>query len=408
MNKRLAVAGCLLVATVALAVFFAGRWLTPAAPLLVEVGQRPFVETIDLRGHVEPLRYEDVRAPNSSTERQVIELAPEGALVKAGDVVAQFDPGPLLLYIDVLKERLRDMEMSREDLETLMNSRIFESRVGVQSSQESLALAEIRKQALLYESGLNQARTSVEVNIARQKVKNAMSTLGQTGRQKETRVAYRVEDAERFLDKIREIEAQLEGFTAKAPTDSIVVYPPIPVAGDMRKVETGDFLERGQSFMMLPDLGSLVVRAYLEEAQMERVKQGMTVSISPVAFPGTILPGVVESVSPVPEILPERGGRKFFSATIRIQPSDRENDLKVGMVVGISIRVKDYGKVFAIPRDLAAFRDGHWLVKQMREGAGLGEVPLADASDCGDFLIIPRWPGAPATVTLVYEPAKKF
>lgn len=408
MNKRIAVAGCLLVATVALAAFFAGRWLTPATPLLVEVGHRPFVETIDLRGHVEPLRYEEVRAPNSSTERQVIELVPEGALVKAGDVVAQFDPGPLLLYIDVLKDQLRDMKMSKEDLQALMDSRIFESRVSVQSSQESLALAEIRKRALLYESGLNQARTSVEVNIAKQQLKNAKASLGQTGRQKETRVAYRVGNAERFLDRIGEIEAQLDGFTVKAPADSIVVCPPIPVAGEMRKVQTGDFLERGQSFMMLPDLGSLVVRAYLEEAQMERVKPGMAAGVCPVAFPGANFPGVVESVSPVPEILPERAGRKFFSATIRIEPSDRGKDLKVGMVVGISLRVKDHGTVFAIPRDLAAFRDGRWLVKQKREGVRPGEVPLADTSDCGDYLIMPRWPGDPGSVTLVYEPAKNF
>ena len=82
------------------------------------------------------------------------------------------------------------MQISKEDLETLMNSRIFESRVGVQSSQESLALAEIRKRTLLYESGLNQARTSVEVNIAKQNVNNAKSALGQSGRERISRLEW--------------------------------------------------------------------------------------------------------------------------------------------------------------------------------------------------------------------------
>jgi hypothetical protein len=409
MNNRIVAAGILLSVAAALAVFFWGaRWFAPPLPLLVEVGHGPFVETIELRGHVEPLRYEDVRAPNASSQRQLIEMAPEGAFVKAGEVVALFDPAPLLLYIDVLKEHLRDLQMSKEDLEALMNSRIFEFKVGVQSSQQSLALAEIRKQTLHYESGLNRARSSVEVNIARQKVKNAKSLLGQTGRQKETRVATRVEDAARFLERIGDTEAQLDSFTVKAPADSIVVYPPVPVAGDLRKVETGDYLERGQSFMRLPDLGSLVVRAYLEEAQMERVKPGAPVVIRPVALPGTELSGAVDSVSPVPEIFPGRGGRKFFATTIRIEAGDREKDLKVGMVVGISIRVKDHGDVFAIPRDLAASRDGRWVVKEMRDQSAPGEVPLAEASDCGDYLIIPQWPGNPASVTLVYEPGKEF
>lgn len=407
MSKRIPAIGILLSVVAAIALFFFGaRWAASPVPLLVEVGRGPFVEIIELRGHVEPLRYEDVRAPNSSSERQLIELVPEGAFVKAGEVVASFDPAPLLLYIDALKEGLRNLQISKEDMETLMDSRIFESEVDVQSSQQSLALADIRKQTRNFESTLNQARSSVEVNLARQKVQNAKSLLGQTGRQKEARVATRLEDAARFLDRIADAEAQLDGFLVKAPTDSLVVYPPVPVAGDLRKVETGDYLERGQSFMRLPHLGSFIVRAYLEEVQMERVKSGMPVVIRPVALPGTELSGAVDSVRAVPEILPGRGGRKCFATTIRIDPTEHEEDLKVGMVVGIGIRVKDHGDVFAIPRDLAAYRDGRWIVKEMRGQSASDEVPIADATDCGDYLVITQWPGNPDSVTLVYEPGK--
>ena len=384
------------------------QWFKPSAPLLIQVARAPFQEIIELRGHIEPQRFEDIQSPTVKVERQLIEVVPEGSLVAAGDVIAKFDPGPLLLYIEDLKERLRDLEMSKEDLEVLMDSRIFEQEVGMKSTHQTLILAEIRKQTLDYEGGLRKAGAAVELNIARQKVESNRGRLELTVRQKTARVADRVESARLFLEKIGEIETQLETFTLRAKADSIVVYPAIPVAGELRKVAAGDFLDRGQPFLQLPELSSLVVRGYLDESQVQRVEPGLKTRIRPVALPDLVLDGEVLSVSRVATILPGRGQRQFFEMLIRHAPAAHAAELKVGMVVGISVLVKDHGQIFAVPRELAVADTNGWSVKLYREHAAPQRLALNRVIESGDHLLVPEWPGGAASpVKLVYEPATK-
>lgn len=380
------------------------QWFKPPVPLLVSVERASFQEVIELRGHIEPRRFEDVQSPTVKVERQLIQVAPEGSVVAAGDIIAKFDPGPLLLYIESLKERLRDLEMSKEDMEGLMNSRIFEQQVGVKSTQQTLILAEIRKQALNYEAGLRKAGATVELNIAKQKVESNRGQLGQTVRQKTTRVADRVENAKLFLEKIGEVEAELETFTLRAKSDSIVVYPLIPVAGELRKVAAGDFLDRGQSFLQLPELSSLVVRGYLDESQVHHVTVGLKARIRPVALPDLVLDGEVLAVSRVATLLPGRGQRQFFEMLIRHAPVAHAAELKVGMVVGISVLVKDHGQIFAVPRELATPETNGWSVKLYREHAAPQRLALNRVVESGDHLLVSEWPGGGTSpVKLVYE-----
>ncbi len=379
------------------------KWFTPPPPLLVEVKKAPFQEIIKLRGHIEPQRFEDIQAPTSASDRQLIQISPEGSFVRAGEVVAEFDPGPLLLYIESLKEQLKDLDMSKEELEVLMDSRIFEEKVGVRSSKESLTLAEIKNQTLSYEAGLRRAGSTVELNLAKQKVKAAVGRVGQVERQKEHRLADRVDKAERLLDRLSDAEAQLAQYTVTANADSIVIHPPIPIAGELRKVETGDYLARGQPFLRLPDLSSLVVRGFLEEGDVQRVLPGQKARIHPVAHPSVTLDGEVLSVSRVATLLPGRATRQFFEMAVKFDAGDRAELLKVGMVVEVSLLVKDHGPVFAIPRDLAVPVKDDWQVEQA--GDPPHPVHLDRTIAIGDYLLVPEWPTGRDTnqVTLVYE-----
>lgn len=403
MNKKAGVFVALLLIAAGFLATQAPKWFKPPPPLLIGVQLAPFKEIIKLRAHIEPQRFVDVQAPASSCERQLIQVAPEGSFVRTGEVVAEFDPGPLLLYIESIKENLRDLDMSKEELGVLMDSRIFEEQAGVRSSKENLLLTEIKKQTMAYEAGLKLAGSSVELNLAKQKVKTAIGRVGQVERQKEHRLADRVESARRLLDRLADVEAQLDQFTVTATGDSIVIHPPIPIAGELRKVETGDYLSRGQPFLRLPDLSSLVVRGFLEEAEVQRVMPGQKAKIHPIAYPSLVMDGEVQSVSRVATLLPGRGNRQFFEMSLRFDPADHADLIKVGMVVEVSIMIKDHGPVFAIPRDLAVAKGDSWQVKQM--GAVPETVTLDHVIPCGDYLLLPEWPGGSAAnhVTLVYE-----
>lgn len=371
--------------------------------LEIKVERRAFVERLELRGHVEPTLFVDVQAPTVPSDRQLIQIAPEGSSVNEGDVVAEFDQGPLLNHIEELNESLRDIEMTREEIDMLMKGRLFEMKVGVQSSRQDLILSELKTQSLAYEADLRMATNEVQLNMAKQRIRSARGRVENISRQREARSESRVVWAERLLERIADAENALQQFTAVAPTDSIVLHPPIPIAGELRKVEAGDFLGRGQAFLRLPDLSSLVVRLYLDENQVDRVREGAKADIVPVADSSITMHGEVSSISRLATLLPGHGERQFFQCELRIDDETMPTGfLKVGMVVDVTIPLRDFGNVFAIPRDAAwQSADGSWNVRLQINGELL-DTTLHEPDEVGDFLIMATPPTAAGSNTKAF------
>jgi hypothetical protein len=54
-----------------------------------------FVDTLEIRGEIKPLKSVVLSSPMQSGELQILKLAKSGTMVKAGDVLVQFDPSTL-------------------------------------------------------------------------------------------------------------------------------------------------------------------------------------------------------------------------------------------------------------------------------------------------------------------------
>src|SRR5712692_8927418 len=59
----------------------------PSAP----VTKGTFIDYLQLRGEIRPIRSVTLTAPSSGSDLQIVELAKNGASVHAGEVVIQFD-----------------------------------------------------------------------------------------------------------------------------------------------------------------------------------------------------------------------------------------------------------------------------------------------------------------------------
>ena len=54
-----------------------------------------FVDTLEIRGEIKPLKSIVLASPMQSGELQILKLAKSGTMVKPGDVIVQFDPSTL-------------------------------------------------------------------------------------------------------------------------------------------------------------------------------------------------------------------------------------------------------------------------------------------------------------------------
>src|SRR5919107_2114138 len=101
------------------------RTTVPDLPTaLVTKGQ--FVDTLEIRGEIRPLRSIVLSSPMQAGELQIIKLAPSGTMVKPGDVVVQFDGSTLQRTIQEKQSEVRQADAEIE--QTRAQARITEEQ----------------------------------------------------------------------------------------------------------------------------------------------------------------------------------------------------------------------------------------------------------------------------------------
>jgi HlyD family secretion protein len=86
----------------------------------------------------------------------------------------------------------------------------------------------------------------------------------------------------------------------KSPINGLVVMLNIFTGGDFRPVKEGDPVMAGMPFMRVVDPSSMIINAFVNQADVERMRVGAKARIRVDAFPDLELPGHVYSVAAMP------------------------------------------------------------------------------------------------------------
>jgi hypothetical protein len=78
------------------------------------VDAAPFLEKLRVLGEVDCGSFMEVRAPEAPYERQITWLIPEGEVVKAGDILAQFDTDDAQEHLETEAERVSSLQNLHE------------------------------------------------------------------------------------------------------------------------------------------------------------------------------------------------------------------------------------------------------------------------------------------------------
>src|SRR3954469_24931650 len=104
---------------------FAAARRTPVPDLpTVVVTRGEFVDTLEIRGEIRPLKSAVLASPMQSGELQILKLAKSGTMVKPGDVVVEFDPSTLQRTIQEKQSELKqtDAEIEQAQAQTRLAS----------------------------------------------------------------------------------------------------------------------------------------------------------------------------------------------------------------------------------------------------------------------------------------------
>ena len=334
-----------------------------------------------LTGELASARAEPLSVPRTEViPIQVRWLAEDGAAVKAGDRVVEFDNSQFTSRIE--EKRLAVSEAANElvRLQAEARTNAGEKEYKVEQSESELKKAKIAAdipEGVLATREYQERQTALrraEVELAK-----AREDLAAFRKETEASLAMQRITRDKSLREIETAERAIQVLTLKAPRDGIVVVGEHPWEG--RKFQQGDSVFPGMMVASLPDLGSLQVEAVLSDVDDGKVQVGMPVVAILDAYPSVHYNGRVTGVQPVARELNRNPLLRYFPVTVALDRVDRAR-MRPGMSVRAEVLPKASGSALLAPRaglDLAARPPRARLA-----GGGSAEVKLGPCSalDC--------------------------
>ena len=354
------------------------RLLRGAAPrrdevAIYTVGKASFVRRVTAEGNLRAVKTTQLAAPRASGRfgpMKIAWLAPDGTLVKAGQVVVRFDPSDP-------EKQLRD---GKSDLDSAR------AKLSEETIKSQAAVADRDTDAVLARDELDQTRTfqsrdqtifsrnqiiesEIDEDLAGKKQAHA-----ETAKQIERRLSRSnaaVIEVERRKAELAIAHAQsaLKSMEIVAPTDGIFVLQR-NWRGAMPKL--GDSLWPGQSVAEIPILDAMEASVYVLEVEGSGLAEDQPAEVVIEARPERVYNGKIRLVDKLAQPRQPGSPVQYFGVVIELDKTEREM-MKPGQRVRATL-VLDQTNALVVPRQAVVDKDGKTIV--YRKGPA-GFVPVA-------------------------------
>lgn len=257
---------------------------------------------IRLTGALEAARSTKIVVPTiygSSGQQTLTRLIANGARVKTGDIIAEFDPTQQL-------DNARDAQARYEDLGHQVEQRVAQNRADAENRESALkqaqaaldkALLELQKGAILSE--ISRLENQVKADIARKHV--ASLEKENAAHDREGAAALRFLELQRDRQKIalERWQNNIDLLQVRAPLAGMAALQVLYRNNTITHPQEGDQIYRGQPLVSIFDPSEMLVRCAVGEPDGAALVAGAQARVYLDAYPDLELPAHFEFASPV-------------------------------------------------------------------------------------------------------------
>ena len=335
-----------------------------------EVTKGEFVDSIEIRGDIRPLKSIVLAAPMQSGDLQIVKLAKNGSIVKPGDIVVEFDA-------TALRRTMQEKQSELKSAEAEIEQATAQARITTEQDATELMRAKF-----------NIERARLDVNkgdtVSRIENEQARLTLGDTEqklRELEAKIKSDVASAEADLSSkqrkrekalfdLQRAERGIAQLQLRAPAGGMVnvltnYRASGPWGGQQVEFREGDRAWPGASIMELPDLSSVHLEARLEEADRGRLRVGQAASIRIEAVPGREFKATIERISVLAKVDYSAGWPPVRNFELGLVLAEIDPKIRPGMSAVARIATDVVPNVTLVPTESIFQRDGHPIVYRL-------------------------------------------
>jgi multidrug efflux pump subunit AcrA (membrane-fusion protein) len=276
-------------------------------------------------------------------------LAPEGSIVKEGQVIIRFDPS----HVEQdLKEKIAALDQAQAALDqglaqghiTVEQDKLDLSTINYQSDKARL---EASKQSIV--SAIQGQESAIDLDVAEEKVKLQQSQMQLHDKSTEARLASLTrlrDDAKMWVELTKRRILAME---VKSPLTGVINYAANYSQGwlNAQSFKVGDHAVPGGVLAVVPDLSTLEVESKVDEVDRGRIEIDNDVLVHVDAFPEHVLHAKLVSITPLAEQNNEWPPTRSFKGYAKLESPDPR--MRPGMNAGADIVQSKIPGAISIP-----------------------------------------------------------
>jgi HlyD family secretion protein len=336
-----------------------------------------FVDTLEIRGEVRPVRSVVVTAPTQAGDLQILKIAANGSMVKAGDTVVQFDGTTLQHTVQDKQSDLHQAEEGLKQAKAAASITTNQDQTNVEHTTYDVSRAKLGVVDEDFVAKVDTEKARLALADAEQKQREA--EVKGTSNQQSSETGFTAQESKIAKVKMDLEQAQraLAALDVKAPTDGLVSIMEnwqTSSMGAQQEYRAGDHVWAGAQILELPDLSSVHLTARLEESDRGRLQLGQTATIRLDAVPDHDYQASVTTLSVLARVdFSSWPPQKNFDMSLTF--ADTDSRLRPGMNGVARVAVGRMPDVLLVPAEAVFLVDGRAVVYRL-EGRTLVAVPV--------------------------------
>lgn len=357
------------VGMVAAGTFAATRRAAPPDFPTTLVTRGQFVDTLEIRGEIRPLKSVVLSSPMQSGELQILKLAKSGTMVKPGDLVVRFDPSTLERTIQEKQSELKQADAEIEQAQAQTRIAREQNATAVMKAGYDIERAKLDASKGDTVSRLDVEAAKLAVLDAQQRERELKEKVKSDDASAEADLSAKRHKREKALFDLQRAEQGLKNLELKAPASGMVNVLPNFRSGSMfggaQEFQEGDRAWPGANILELPDLSSVHLEARLDESDRGRLQPQQDATVRIEAIPGKDFKARLDSISVLAKIDFSSGWPPAKNFDLNLVFLEIDSRMRPGMTAVARIATQRVPDVVLVPTETVFQRDGAPIVYKL-------------------------------------------
>ena len=350
-----------------------------------------FVDYVQIRGQVSAHKSVTIAAPYEAGDLQIVQLAKNGAQVKKGGVIVQFDATTTKQNLAQDQSALKSAEAAIKQSQAQARLKEEQDLTDVLKARYDVESAKLdaSKQEIL--SKIDGAEANLKLEDAKQKLADVEAKLKSDQESDAADIEDKRDKSEQQAYAVKQAERSLAALTLRAPVDGLVTiqsnWRASGPMGNSQPFRQGDRAWAGAAVAELPDLSTIDLTGRIDETQRSRVEPGQTASVRVDAIPDREFTAKVAEISAIAS-MDFTAGWPFprnFSMEFSLEKADPR--LRPGMSANIRIAVDRVAQGIVVPSEAIFEKSGESVAYVLR-GSEFTEQPVEVEKRSGGQVLI--------------------